>query len=153
MIGGTYFVTTGAAPAWVFLASVPYALLVTAVLIGKHIDKLPADSAKGIRTLPVILGEDVSRSLNQALMVAFYAAVVALALTGVFGLWTFLVLLTLPRLIETLRAFAQPRPDEPPAGYPIWPLWYVAWAFRLTRTAGGCLVVALLLNAFFPLYL
>src|SRR6185369_13816736 len=39
MIAGTYFVTTGQAPAWVFLASVPYALLVTTVLVGKHIDK------------------------------------------------------------------------------------------------------------------
>ena len=29
MIGGTYFVTTGEAPAWVMLASLPYALLVT----------------------------------------------------------------------------------------------------------------------------
>ncbi|HSJ96119.1 MAG TPA: prenyltransferase, partial [Myxococcota bacterium] len=52
MIGGTYFVTTGQIPAWVIAASLPYALLVTVVLFGKHIDKLEADSAKGIHTLP-----------------------------------------------------------------------------------------------------
>src|SRR5215475_14225127 len=54
MIAGTYFVTTGTAPGWVFAASLPYALLVTVVLFGKHIDKLEADSAKGIHTLPVL---------------------------------------------------------------------------------------------------
>jgi 1,4-dihydroxy-2-naphthoate octaprenyltransferase len=153
MIGGTYYVTTGEAPAWVFLASIPYALLVTAVLFGKHIDKLPADSAKGINTLPVILGEATARTVAQGLMIAFYVSVTVLALAGVLGLWCLLVLLSVPRLRETLETFRTPRPDLPPEGYPIWPLWYVAWAFRLTRTAGGLLVLGLLLNAFYPLSL
>ena len=150
MIGGTYFVTTGAAPAWVFLASIPYALLVASVLVGKHIDKLPADAAKGIRTLPVILGEARSKSLNRALMIGFFVAVAALVATGVLGVWTLVVLVALPRLFETLATYAQPKPDEAPPGYPIWPLWYVAWAFRLTRRAGALLVVGLLADALLP---
>jgi 1,4-dihydroxy-2-naphthoate octaprenyltransferase len=153
MIGGTYYVTTGQAPAWVFLASIPYALLVTAVLFGKHIDKLPADTAKGINTLPVILGEPAARRVARGLMITFYVTVVALSLTGVLGLWCLLVLFSIPRLRETLETFRSPRPDAPPAGYPIWPLWYVAWAFRLTRSAGGLLVLGLLLGAFVPLSL
>ena len=153
MIGGTYYVTTGQAPAWVFLASIPYALLVTAVLFGKHIDKLQADTAKGINTLPVILGEARARTVAQGLLIAFYATVVALSLTGILGLWCLLVLFSIPRLRETLETFRSPRPDAPPKGYPIWPLWYVAWAFRLTRTAGGLLVLGLLLDAFVPLSL
>lgn len=153
MIGGTYFVTTGEAPAWVFLASLPYALLVTAVLFGKHIDKLPADASKGINTLPVMLGEATARTVAQALMVAFYVSVVLLSLTGVLGFWCLLVLFSIPRLRETLETFRSPRPDEPPEGYPIWPLWYVAWAFRLTRSAGALLVLGLALNALIPLSL
>ena len=40
MIGGTYYVTAGALPPLgVWLACIPYALVVTTVLIGKHIDK------------------------------------------------------------------------------------------------------------------
>ena len=57
MVGGTFFVATGELPGWVWLASLPYAILVTTVLFGKHIDKIEADAAKRIRTLPVILGE------------------------------------------------------------------------------------------------
>ena len=56
----------------------------------------------------------------------------------------------LPQLWQTLKTYSRPRPDAPPDRYPIWPLWYVAWAFRVTRTAGGLLVVGLLLDALWP---
>jgi 1,4-dihydroxy-2-naphthoate octaprenyltransferase len=153
MIAGTYFVTTGEAPAWVFLASIPYALLVTTVLFGKHVDKLRADAAKGIRTLPVILGEHDARAVARLLIASFYVLVGVLVLTGVLGLWTLVVFLSIPALKQTWDTFGRERPERPPPGYPIWPLWYVAWAFRLTRQAGGLLVLGLLLNALVPLSL
>jgi 1,4-dihydroxy-2-naphthoate octaprenyltransferase len=153
MIGGTYYVATGLLPAWIWAASLPYALLVMTVLFGKHIDKLEADAAKGIRTLPVILGEARSRVATQAIMLAFFAAVGALVLTGTFGVWTLAVFAAVPRLRAVLRVFGQPRPAAPPPGYPIWPLWYVAWAFMLTRLAGILLALGLIANAILPLHL
>ena len=71
MIGGTYFAVAGNIRPEVFLACIPYAIVVTTVLIGKHIDKYAADKARGIHTLPVIFGESASKRLNQALMIAF----------------------------------------------------------------------------------
>jgi 1,4-dihydroxy-2-naphthoate octaprenyltransferase len=153
MIGGTYFVTTGQLPAWVWAASLPYAILVTTVLFGKHVDKLPADSAKGIHTLPVLLGDARARRWSQVLMISFFAAVALLVAAGTFGVWTLAVFAAVPRLRQVLGVFSQPRPAEPPPNYPIWPLWYVAWAFLLTRLAGVLLVAGLLANAVFPLYL
>ena len=150
MIGGTYFVTTGEAPAWVMLASLPYALLVTTVLFGKHVDKITADTEKGIRTLPVILGRERALAATRVMMISFYAAVVMLTLAGVFGIWSLLVFAAVPRLVDTLRVFRSPPPESAPEGYPIWPLWYVAWAFRHTRRAGGLLIAGLLLNAVLP---
>ena len=73
MIGGTYYVTAGDLPAWVWAACAPYSLIVMSVLIGKHLDKYDIDKAKGIKTLPVVLGYGVSMRLNQAIMIAFYA--------------------------------------------------------------------------------
>ena len=70
MIGGTYYVTAGTLPSWMWLASIPYAIVVTTVLIGKHVDKYEQDRARGIHTLPVLLGRAASLRLNQALMVA-----------------------------------------------------------------------------------
>ena len=57
MIGGGYYVITGQWSWNVVLASLPYALGPTTVIFGKHIDKHDPDKAKGIHTLPVIIGE------------------------------------------------------------------------------------------------
>jgi len=147
MIGGTYYVTAGTVPGWLWLASLPYALVVTTVLIGKHIDKYEQDRARGIHTLPVLLGREVSLHLNQVLMIGFYAAVVALVATGAVGWGVLLVGLAVPRLVEVLKAYGQPKPAAPPPGYRVWPLWFVSLAFYHSKRAGGLFVLGLVLNA------
>ena len=153
MIVGTYFVTTGEIHPWVFVASLPYAILVTTVLIGKHIDKHDADRAKGIHTLPVILGADRARFLNLFLMVSFFVLVACLVLTGTLGVWTLTVFAATPKLAGLLRVQGSPPPTEKPENYPLWPLWYVAWAFVFTRLCGGLFLLGLALNAIFPIFL
>ena len=153
MVGGTFFVATGELPGWVWLASLPYAILVTTVLFGKHIDKIEPDAAKGIRTLPVILGEAAARRLAQGLMIAFYPIVIGAALVGFIGPWVGLVVLGIPRLIAVLGVFGRPPPAEPPPHYPTWPLWFVGFAFVHTRRAGGLLIAGLILNGILPLRL
>jgi len=147
MIGGTYFVTTGTLPSWVWVASIPYALVVTTVLIGKHVDKFEQDRARGIHTLPVLLGRERSLRLNQVLMAAFYVIVVALVVAGHLGAGVLLVAAALPRLVKVLRAYSEPKPATPPPGYRLWPLWFVSLAFYHNRLAGGLLVLGLAVNA------
>jgi len=146
MIGGTYYVTAGTIPPWVLVASLPYAISVTTVLIGKHIDKLEQDAARDIHTLPVLLGRRAALRLNQALMVAFYPIVAGLVLAGSVGPGVLLVGAALPRLVRVYRAYAAPRPEAPPPGFRIWPLWYVALAFYHNKLAGGLFVLGLLVN-------
>lgn len=153
MIGGTYFATAGFIRPEVFLACIPYALIVTTVLIGKHIDKYQADTEKGIRTLPVIVGERAAKTLNQTLMISFYVLVVVLILTRIVGPWAALSLIALPRLFYVLRIYSQPRPEKPPENFPIWPLWYVAAAFYHNKPAGLLFVLGMILNAIVPLQL
>jgi 1,4-dihydroxy-2-naphthoate polyprenyltransferase len=127
---------------------------VTTVLFGKHIDKIAADAAKGIHTLPVILGEARARVVAQGLMVAFYPIVIAAAAFGFIGPWVALVVLGIPRLIQVLAVFAKAKPAERPAGMEVgWPLWFVGAAFVHTRRAGALLILGLLLNAIFPITL
>src|SRR3989475_3008116 len=151
MTGGTYFVTAGNIPPWVWLASVPYALSVTTVLIGKHIDKYEQDGARGIHTLPVILGRELSLRLNQGAMIAFYAIVLGLVVSGCLGVGVLIVAAALPRLRQVLRAYSQPKPGAPPPGYRVRPLWYVSLAFYHNKLAGGLFVLGLALNAGFGL--
>jgi 1,4-dihydroxy-2-naphthoate octaprenyltransferase len=155
MVGGTYLVATGSVPLWVLVISMPYALVVTAVLFGKHIDKIVPDTNLGIRTVPVILGEHLARRTNQALMILFYPLVLLAVLAGWTGPWVLLVVLAIPNLISVLKVYNQPKPGEPPPWYPPhgWPLWFVAFAFRHTRLAGALLTVGLLLNVLVPIKL
>src|SRR5262249_2111220 len=146
MIGGTYYVTAGSIPPWVWVATLPYAISVTTVLIGKHVDKYEQDSARGIHTLPVLLGRQVSLRLNQVLMAAFYPIVVGLVAFGCLGWGVLLSLGALPRLVRVLKAYDQPKPASPPPGYRIWPLWYVALAFHHNKLAGGLFVLGLVVN-------
>src|SRR6188474_2118965 len=107
MVVGTFFVATGTAPLWAWVASLPYAILVTSVLFGKHIDKIEADTKKGVRTMPVILGEARARRVAQGLMVAYYPIIVGAVLVGWIGPWLFLSLLGIPKLVSSLKVFSK----------------------------------------------
>ncbi len=152
MIGGTYYATAGTTSPWVFFASIPYALLVTCVLLGKHVDKIEADTAKGIRTLPVILGRDRALALTRGLMIAFFPLVGALVAVGWLGVFALLSCAAIPRVRKVLPVFRRPRPAQPPPRYPLWPLWYVSFAFLVTRTAGGWFVIGLVIDAIVPVH-
>ncbi|MDP2674262.1 MAG: prenyltransferase [Dehalococcoidia bacterium] len=145
MIGGTYYVMAESLPGWVVLASVPYALGVTTVLFGKHLDKLAFDTEHGIRTLPMLLGEARARRLTEVLSVGMYAAVIALAVWQEMpGL--LLVVGALPMLLWVLRIYNAPKPAEPPEGYHGWPLWFVGIAFIHNRRFGVLFIAGLALQ-------
>ena len=148
MVGGCYFAATGTIPGAIVLASLPYAVLCTTVLMGKHIDKLPWDAADGTRTLPVIIGEQRARRVTQGMFVFFYASVAALAIARVLPWESLLVFLALPVQIRSWRAFNAPKPKESPVPNPVWPLWFAPNAFLVTRRAGGLLLLGLLIGAF-----
>jgi 1,4-dihydroxy-2-naphthoate octaprenyltransferase len=146
MVGGTYYAATGHLPWEIVLASFPYALLCTTVLMGKHIDKIPWDAPDGTHTLPVVIGERAARVLTQAMMVGFYVLVVALVGVRALPVPSLLVLLALPRLVRVWKAFSRARPSAPPEGWPIWPLWFAGLAFAHTRRAGALFVLGLALG-------
>jgi 1,4-dihydroxy-2-naphthoate octaprenyltransferase len=146
MIGGTYYVIAGIISPGVWVATLPYGLLVATVLVGKHIDKRDQDAAIGVHSIPVLLGSRGARRLNMALMILFFAFVVALVASGVMGAWILLTLLALGRLYTVLRQYAKPKPETAPAGWTVWPLWYVGWAMFLNRRVGELFVLGLVLN-------
>ena len=147
MVGGTYFAATGHLPWQALAATIPYSLLCTTVLFGKHIDKAPWDSPKGINTLPVILGDDRARKATLAMMIAFYVALLALIPFGALPWTAVFALLALPRLRQAWPHMRSPKPDKAPPNFPVWPLWYAAVTFVHTRRAGALLVLGLLAGA------
>ncbi len=135
MVGGTYFVVTGSWSGAVAWLSLVFALGPTAVLFGKHTDKLDADREKSVHTLPVLLGERRARQATALLLLAQYGLTLALVLTGAFSWPLLLVFASLPSLRRNLRMLGGPKPDRRPESYPekLWPLWFSAACFRHTR--------------------
>ncbi len=148
MVGGTYYVITGQWKWEVVIASLPYALGVTSVLFGKHIDKIEADKTKGVNTFPVLVGERLARWITIALFSLQYLTVVYLVIIGFFTPIMLIVFLAIKDFITTVRIFAKSKPKERPEDYPsdAWPLWFVAYAFLHNRKFGILFIIGLLLE-------
>jgi 1,4-dihydroxy-2-naphthoate octaprenyltransferase len=149
MVGGGYYVFTGVWDWYVVIAGLAYSLGVTAALMGKHIDKLDADAAKHIRTLPVLLGESLARYVTLSLMIVQYVLVAYLMIIGFFTPVMLVVFLSLPMFFRVvLPMYRHPGPAERPDDYPadIWPLWFVASAFAFSRRFGILFLAGLILD-------
>ncbi|HWS23798.1 MAG TPA: prenyltransferase [Anaerolineales bacterium] len=144
MIAGGYYVLAGSwdwALVWV---SLPYSLGVTAVIFGKHIDKKEEDHKKGIHTLPVILGERVSRWLVLGMFAGSYLITIWLVINKTFTPAMLVVLLALPTSWKMAPVYFAPRPTEKPEGHPAWPLHFVAAAFVNNRRFGMLFLLGML---------
>jgi 1,4-dihydroxy-2-naphthoate octaprenyltransferase len=147
MIGGGYYVITGAWDWNVVIASLVYALGVTTVIFGKHVDKYEVDTEKGIHTLPVLIGEKAGRYTILAMFALQYVATIYLVIVRFFTPVMLVVLLALPALAQILPLFRQPRPKEKPADYPdVWPNYFVAAAFVHNRRFGEWYLLGLILE-------
>jgi 1,4-dihydroxy-2-naphthoate octaprenyltransferase len=147
MMGGTYYAATGSVPWQVYVASLPYAILSTTVLMGKHIDKLAWDERDGTRTLPVVLGEERARLATKAMFVTFYVLTAVLVAVRIFPVAALLVFASFQLFPRVWQAYGHPKPAESPVPNPVWPLWFAPLAFLLTRRAGGLLVLGLIIGA------
>ena len=148
MVGGGYFIITGEWSNNVAVASLAYAFGPTAVLFGKHIDKMDMDRGKKIRTLPVILGERNARHTVIAMLIAQFLVLGYLVGTGFFSPAMLVALLAAPSLRRIWTIYRQPRPDEPPEELPegVWPLYFVAGAFWYTRRFGIFFLIGLVID-------
>src|SRR5689334_22428121 len=84
MVGGAYYIQTQTLPLWVVIASLPYALGVTTVLFGKHLDKVDFDAHNKTNTMVVLLGEKRARTTAKLMVALMYVSTIALVIAGVF---------------------------------------------------------------------
>ncbi len=153
MIGGGYYVITGNWDWTVVLAGMPYALGVTGVIFGKHIDKCEMDKAKGIHTLPVVIGERAARYLLMGMLVLQYLLTLYLIAIGYFTVVMLVVLMAIPTLIKIWPMLRQPKPAEKPAGFPdVWPNYFVAAGFVHNRKFGVWFLLGLVVDTALKAY-
>lgn len=147
MIGGGYYVITGIWEWNVVIASLPYALGVTGVIFGKHIDKYEMDKDQNIHTLPVILGERISRYTALGMILLQYLLVLYLVVIRFFSPVLLIVFLSIPILLQIIPMFRSQKPEEKPEDYPdVWPNYFVAGAFVHNRRFGLLYLLGLVFN-------
>ena len=157
MIGGGYYVLAHKWDWNVVLASTPYVLGVTTVIFGKHIDKISVDRAKGIHTLPVVIGEKTARMINLAMMILPYFVTAYLIWVRFFTPVMAIVLLALPTLMKVYPALLKPKPAERPVDFPDgqggWPLYFAPMGFWNNRSFGGLFMLGLLIDVLLRVFL
>ena len=145
---GTYMVLTAENPFKFnrLIYMIPYGLLITSVLIGKHLDKYEMDKVKKVNTLPVKIGFKNSLILNKILFTIFLFYPILLIIFDWRNFVFLIVLFSFDRFLKVWEIYTKPKPLEPPEDYPVWPLWYSAGAFWFTRKAGFLYVISFILK-------
>ncbi len=147
MIGGGFAMISGQLSIDAMFASLPYGLAVMTILTGKHIDQMSFDSSRGIRTLPVLIGERAARALNLAAICAIYAIVAILIVLGRLTPFAAIIVLAVPRAVHAIKIMSRPRPAAPPDGYVGWPLWYHRVCLAHSRVLGWAYIGGLAAGA------
>jgi 1,4-dihydroxy-2-naphthoate polyprenyltransferase len=147
MIGGGFAMISGQLSADAMFASLPYGLAVMTILTGKHIDQMSFDSGRGIRTLPVLIGERAARALNLAAIVAIYGIVAILIGLGRLTPFAAVIALAIPRAAHAIKIMSKPRPAAAPEGYVGWPLWYHRACLAHSRVFGWAYIGGLAAGA------
>lgn len=129
-----------------------YGIGPTTVVFGKHIDKLKEDKTKGVHTLPVQLGERLSRFSVLGLWAIQYLALTAGVVLGALH-WAYLIVwLAAPKFLEAWRRYREPRPDSCPDDWSpeAWPLYLVHVAFLYNKRFSSLMFVGIVLSVLLP---
>jgi 1,4-dihydroxy-2-naphthoate polyprenyltransferase len=154
MIGGVYLVLAHGWSWNVALAAVPFGLSTMTINMGKHTDKSGEDRAKGIHTLPVLIGQTAARWMTiTAIVLAYAVTVYVVAVPRFLSPAMVLVFLASGRAAKAIRRLAQPRPAEAPAGYPIWPRWFSTVCFMHNRRFGNLFILGIVADTVLRLLL
>jgi len=148
MIGGAFYVTSNGLWNWdVIYLSLVYAIGPTSVIFGKHIDKSDKDKEKRVFTLPVLMGEKISRYITLFIWFLQYVLIIYFISRGVLGFSMLIVLLALPKYVQTIKIFLEPKPSQPdPNRKTTWPLYFASFAFVYNRLFSLLFLVGLILQ-------
>jgi len=104
---GTAYIFTHEFTAQSFIASLPVALLVTAIIVVNNLRDIPTDTAVGKRTFAVMIGDRNTRyEYTICVLGAYFIPIALAALSGSIG-WWWLPFCTLPLAIQLIRTVWQ----------------------------------------------
>ncbi len=100
---GTFYLQSGNVTGAALIASLPVAMLVTAILVVNNLRDIDTDRQAGKRTLAVRFGREATQFQYSMLVLGAYLVAAALWLGGAGSAWAMLPWLTLPLGLRLLR--------------------------------------------------
>jgi 1,4-dihydroxy-2-naphthoate octaprenyltransferase len=100
---GTFYLQSGDVTGAALTASLPVAMLVTAILVVNNLRDIDTDRAAGKRTLAVRVGREVTQLQYSILVLGAYLVAAALWLGGANSAWAMLPWLTVPLGLRLVR--------------------------------------------------
>jgi 1,4-dihydroxy-2-naphthoate octaprenyltransferase len=148
IVAGTFQVMTGYWNWQVALIGCLIGMPQMLVILGKHIDKLEVDRAKGVCTLPVLLGDLWSRRMVNVLLIGCFGGLILLVSVGLLPLWCLLTILSAPCGWKLFDHYSREVPINAPLDFPanLWPLWFTVHSFQFFRLFALWLVAGLLMS-------
>ena len=150
LIPGIYSILAGAVPEnlpTIVMAGMAFGFGFGSFNWGKHIDKIEADTKKGVGSLPVRIGEKAARYVNMGTVILCYVLILYLVFIARFYSPTVLIVFfAAGRGWNVLKLLSQPRPDRAPAGFALWPRWFSTPQLLHIRLFGGLYILGIALD-------
>ncbi len=104
---GAYIVQTHHFSFIPVLLSLPFGLLIIAILHSNNIRDVKFDSRFGVKTVAIILGEKLSRYYYYVLIIGSYISIVAFVIFGLLPVFALLNMITLPIGIKLIKMLSK----------------------------------------------
>lgn len=101
----SFFIQTGTVSSTSILISIPIMVLVGAINFSNNIRDLEGDKENGRKTLAILLGKNKAIYWLAGMFIFSYVWVVGLIISDVAPIWTFIVILSIPKAIKAIKGF------------------------------------------------
>jgi len=144
---GSYIVQTHEF-SWIpVILSIPFGLLIDAILHSNNIRDINFDGQFGVKTLPILIGERLSFYFYYFLILGAYTSIIIFVITGLLPWFALLNLITFPAALKLLKMLKN-YPQETMARYELGTKHNVMTA-QFNTQFGLALTIGLLISLFF----
>lgn len=103
----SFYIQTGTLTSKAVLVSLPISILVGAILLSNNIRDLVGDKENGRRTLAILAGRKAAVNILLSMFLVSYVLIFVYIFTDIVGLWSLLVLLSVPKAYTAIKEFKQ----------------------------------------------
>lgn len=103
----SFYIQTGTLTSKAVLISLPISILVGAILLSNNIRDLDGDKENGRKTLAILAGRKAAVNILLSMFVISYVLIFVYIFMDIVGLWSLLVLLSVPKAYTAIKEFKQ----------------------------------------------